>query len=171
MNFYEAWSFLREHKIFNGKFGCGLWAEVVDVCLDCSGDTFEEAIIELAKRVKENYNDNGTLKTLKAAKEVENQTTESDITELEKKVKNLELVNKKLKKSNKNWRRKVQRLRNHENEYETKEAEIESLLFRLNRLGYKPEGFKKELEIARQFIIDNNLLYELALYSRKFEEK
>ena len=30
--------------------------------LDCGGDTFEEAIIELAKLVKEHYNDDGTHK-------------------------------------------------------------------------------------------------------------
>lgn len=30
-----------------------------DIDLDCGGDTFEEAIIELAKLVKKNYTDNG----------------------------------------------------------------------------------------------------------------
>ena len=104
MNFYEAWSFLQDHRIFNDQFNYGLWTEVVkvdpevnainpdtskntkvqvwlehgpydkewggcthDLDLDCGGDTFEEAIIELARLVKEKYNDDGTLKN----KEVE----------------------------------------------------------------------------------------------------
>ena len=31
MDFYEAWSFLQEHKIFNDQFNYSLWIEVVKV--------------------------------------------------------------------------------------------------------------------------------------------
>lgn len=93
MDFYTAWTFLENHKIFNGRFSYDLWFEIVkvdpetnaidyedpaknikvqiwlehgpydaefDVCahdidLDCGGDTFEEAIIKLAKLVKNKY--------------------------------------------------------------------------------------------------------------------
>ena len=95
MDFYTAWIFLENHKIFNGRFSCDLWFEVVkvdpetnaidyknlakntkvqiwlehgpydaewdacthDIDLDCGGDTFEEAIIKLAKLVKNKYMD------------------------------------------------------------------------------------------------------------------
>lgn len=96
MDFYTAWMFLSNHKMFNGLFECGLWTEVVkvnpetneidddatkntkvqvwlehgdydkewgstthDIRLDCVGDTFEEAIIELARLVKKYYADDG----------------------------------------------------------------------------------------------------------------
>ena len=97
MDFYSAWQFLQEHKIFNDMFSYNLWFEVVkvepetnainyidhskntkvqvwlehgpydaewgacthDIDLDCGGDTFEEAIIKLAKLVKEKYGDGG----------------------------------------------------------------------------------------------------------------
>ena len=94
MNFYEAWRFLAEHKIFNETFEYDrLWTHVTrvnpdtneldtdrtkntkiqvwiecfpdnpdmisgrfhDTDLDCGGDTFEEAIIQLAKLVKNKY--------------------------------------------------------------------------------------------------------------------
>ena len=94
MDFYTAWHFLCEHKIFNGFFENELWIDVVkvnpytnkidddatkntkvrvwlehgpydeewngcehDYRLDCGGDTFEEAIIELAKLVQEYFTD------------------------------------------------------------------------------------------------------------------
>ena len=97
MDFYTAWIFLSEHKIFNDRFSNDLWFEVVkvdpdtngidykdsskntkvqiwlehgpfdkewracthDIDLDCGSDTFEEAIIKLAKLVKEKYTDEG----------------------------------------------------------------------------------------------------------------
>lgn len=31
MDFYTAWKFLSNHKMFNGLFECGLWTEVVKV--------------------------------------------------------------------------------------------------------------------------------------------
>lgn len=102
MNFYDAWIFLNEHKMFKHLFEQGLYTMVVkvnpdtmeidddrtkntkvqvwlehgpweevdfglprhthDFDLDSGGDTFEEAIIELAKLVKEHYNDDGTHK-------------------------------------------------------------------------------------------------------------
>lgn len=99
MDFYSAWTFLQEHKIFNDQFNYSLWTEAVkvdpeinainpdttkntkvqiwlehgpydaewggcthDLDLDCGGDTFEEAIIELARRVKEKYTDEGEIR-------------------------------------------------------------------------------------------------------------
>lgn len=97
MNFYEAWRFLSEHKIFDDSFEYDrLWVHVTkvnpvtnildddmakntkvqvwlecfpdneeikgryhDTDLDCGGDTFEEAIVELASLVKKYYSDNG----------------------------------------------------------------------------------------------------------------
>jgi hypothetical protein len=96
MDFYTAWNFLNEHKMFNGLFCNCLWTEVVkvnpenntieddkskntktqvwlehgpweeewgscthDIDLDCGGDTFEEAIINLATLVKKYYKDTG----------------------------------------------------------------------------------------------------------------
>ena len=95
MDFYTAWRFLEEHKMFKGCFAYELWMTVVkvnpytnaiddddtkntkvriwlehggydeeygfvhDIDLDCGGDTFEEAIIELAKLVKKYYTDDG----------------------------------------------------------------------------------------------------------------
>ena len=101
MDFYTAWTFLNNHKMFNGLFCHGLWTEVVkvnpttntidadqtkntkvqvwlehgpyehyhndtthDIYLDCGGDTFEDAIISLAERVKYYYNDDGSYKDL-----------------------------------------------------------------------------------------------------------
>jgi hypothetical protein len=95
-DFYTAWEFLNNHKMFNGLFCNGLWTEVVkvnpetncidddpvknikvqvwlehgpyehyhndtthDIDLDCGGDTFEDAVIELARLVKKYYNDDG----------------------------------------------------------------------------------------------------------------
>lgn len=93
MNFYTAWRFLAEHKIFNGDFEYDrLWIHVTkvnpmtdeidddenkntkvvvwlecfpddenmngrfhDMDLDCGGDTFEDAIVELATLVKSKY--------------------------------------------------------------------------------------------------------------------
>lgn len=92
MDFYTAWKFLNEHKMFNEQFTEGLWIEVVkvnpdtneidddssknvktrvwlehgnydeewgaithDPRLDCGGDTFEKAIIKLAKLVQKYY--------------------------------------------------------------------------------------------------------------------
>lgn len=92
MNFYDAYHFLRNHRIFNNRFEKGLdimvvkvdpetnciendskkntkvriWLETGpylldephgcerchDLDLDCGGDTFEEAIIKLADKVK-----------------------------------------------------------------------------------------------------------------------
>jgi hypothetical protein len=103
---------------------------------------------------------------LKAAKEVGCEYLSSDSTqkpinseleilELKEKVRALETQNKTLKKSNKNWRRKVQRLRNSVNKSSTEKTEFD---------------FSRELKITRQFILDNDLLYELALYSKKFEK-
>lgn len=37
----------------------GNHGEIHDTDLDCGGDTFEEAIVELAKLVKRHYSDNG----------------------------------------------------------------------------------------------------------------
>lgn len=103
MNFYDAWIFLNEHKMFRHLFENGLYTMVVKVNpetneidddlskntkvqvwlehgpweksadaifpqhthdwdLDCGGDTFEEAIIELANLVKKHYNDDGSKK-------------------------------------------------------------------------------------------------------------
>lgn len=95
MDFYAAWIFLLEHRMFHGLFECGLYTAVVkvnpetneiddddtknikvqvwlehggydddgrhmhDFDLDCSGDTFEEAIIELAALVKKHYTYDG----------------------------------------------------------------------------------------------------------------
>lgn len=97
MDFYTAWNFLQEHKIFNDRFSYDLWFEIVkvdpktnaidyqdttkntkvqvwlehgpydaewgacthDIDLDCGGDTFEEAIIKLAKLVEGKYGDGG----------------------------------------------------------------------------------------------------------------
>ena len=96
MDFYTAWRFLDEHKMFNGFFANGLWTEVVkvnpdtnaidpdttkntkvqvwlehgpydaewgatthDLYLDCGGDTFEEAIIDLARLVQQYYTKDG----------------------------------------------------------------------------------------------------------------
>lgn len=99
MEFYDAWIFLNEHKMFNNLFENGLYTcvvkvnpetnEIDDDCskntkvqvwlehgpwerqlngfpehthdwdLDCGGDTFEEAIINLANLVKKYYNDDG----------------------------------------------------------------------------------------------------------------
>lgn len=96
IEFYTAYKFLEEHKMFNDCFNDDLWVKVVkvnpgtnaiddnhfkntkiqvwlehgkyeeeygccnhDLDLDCGGDTFEEAIIELARLVKANYTDNG----------------------------------------------------------------------------------------------------------------
>ena len=96
MDFYTAWRFLDEHKMFHGLFCHGLWVEVVkvnpdtnevdnditkntkvqvwlehggydeewditthDIALDCGGDTFEEAIIKLAKLVQKYYTEDG----------------------------------------------------------------------------------------------------------------
>ena len=101
MDFYTAWTFLNNHKMFNGLFCHGLWTEVVkvnpaagtidadqtkntkvqvwlehgpyepyhndtthDIYLDCGGDTFEDAIINLAERVEYYYNDDGSHKDL-----------------------------------------------------------------------------------------------------------
>ena len=95
-DFYTAFHYLEEHKIFNDRFIDELYIMVVkvnpdtneidndrikntkvqvwlehgpyeekynqcthDIDLDCGGDTFEEAIIELARLVKENYTDDG----------------------------------------------------------------------------------------------------------------
>ena len=91
LDFYEAWTFLNEHFIFNGFFSdcldidvvkvnpktgdweeddetlntqtevwleCGPWDKDVKTHnedLDCGGKTFEEAIINLAYLVKEQY--------------------------------------------------------------------------------------------------------------------
>jgi hypothetical protein len=98
MDFYSAWQFLSEHRIFNTRFEHDLWFDVVkvdpetgainlldrskntkvevwlehgpydaswggcthDIDLDCGGDTFEDAIIALAKLVKQHYTDDGT---------------------------------------------------------------------------------------------------------------
>lgn len=94
MNFYDAYHYLEDHKIFQGRFLEGLYVEVVkvdpetncieddsarntktqiwfeagpylsehdcwshDYDLDCGGDTFEEAIINLSKLVHEKYGD------------------------------------------------------------------------------------------------------------------
>lgn len=94
MNFYDAYHYLEDHKIFQGRFLEGLYVEVVKVApetncvedestkntktqiwfeagpylaesdcwshdydLDCGGDTFEEAIINLSKLVHEKYGD------------------------------------------------------------------------------------------------------------------
>ena len=100
MDFYSAWQFLQEHKIFNDRFSNDLWFEVVkvnpetnaidyndyskntkvqvwlehgpydaewggcthDIDLDCGGDTFEEAIIKLARLVQKYYTDDGKRK-------------------------------------------------------------------------------------------------------------
>ena len=44
-----------EHGEYDSEYhSCGH-----DIDLDCGGDTFEEAIIELARLVKENYTDDG----------------------------------------------------------------------------------------------------------------
>ena len=96
MDFYSAWKFLENHKMFNDMFNYSLWVQVVkvnpetdsvyvdnskntkiqvwlehgpfnaeindcthDMDLDCGGDTFEEAIIELAKLVKKYYTNDG----------------------------------------------------------------------------------------------------------------
>lgn len=96
MNFYTAYHFLENHKLFNDAFAYSLYPIVVkvnpdtyavedddtkntkvriwlecggpddeyggfvhDIDLDCGGDTFEEAIIELAKLVKKHYTDDG----------------------------------------------------------------------------------------------------------------
>ena len=99
MEFYDAWIFLVNHKIFNGRFENDLCFDIVKVnpdtkeidcfdetkntkvevwlehghydvewgaCvhnfdLDCSGDTFEEAIIKLAELVKRHYTNDGIL--------------------------------------------------------------------------------------------------------------
>jgi len=95
MNFYDAWWFLFNHKMFKDRCGescfefctdmmvvkvnpssrvvedrqslnthTQVWLETGeligrelshDIDLDCGGDTYEEAIIELARLVKENY--------------------------------------------------------------------------------------------------------------------
>lgn len=44
-----------EHGLYEEKYNCCTH----DINLDCGGDTFEEAIIELARLVKENYTDDG----------------------------------------------------------------------------------------------------------------
>lgn len=99
MDFYTAWKFLENHKMFNGLFMNELWIDVVkvnpktnaidddaskntkvrfwlehggydkecgstthDYDLDCGGDTFEEAIINLAKLVKKHYRKDGKRK-------------------------------------------------------------------------------------------------------------
>lgn len=96
MDFYTAWNFLANHKMFNHWFEEKLWFDVVkvnpdtnmidddpnkntkvqiwlehgaweeeiedcchDIDLDCAGNTFEEAIIELARLVKKYYTDDG----------------------------------------------------------------------------------------------------------------
>ena len=86
MDFYTAWIFLSEHKMFHHMFECGLYTAVVkvnpetneiddddtknikvqvwlehyhDFDLNCGGDTFEEAIIALAGLVKKHYTDDG----------------------------------------------------------------------------------------------------------------
>jgi hypothetical protein len=101
MDFYTAWRFLENHKMFNGLFNNGLWIDVVkvnpatsaidddttkntkvqvwlehgpyepyhndtthDIYLDCSGDTFEDAVIKLAELVKYYYNDDGSHKDM-----------------------------------------------------------------------------------------------------------
>ena len=98
-DFYTAWKFLENHKMFNNLFNCGLWTQAVkvnpktnaidsdptkntkvqiwlehgpydaewgstthDLDLDCGGDTFEEAIIELARLVQKYYTDEGKRK-------------------------------------------------------------------------------------------------------------
>lgn len=96
MDFYTAWWFLAEHRIFNNEFDFErIWIHVTkvnpvtneldddktkntkvqvwlecfpdnpkidgryhDIDLDCGGDTFEEAIIELAKLVMNKYGNN-----------------------------------------------------------------------------------------------------------------
>ena len=90
INFYDAWHFLENHKVFNGCFQecydievvkvnqdidmvdddsskntktqiwleCGPWdpdCRTHNIDLDCGGDTFEDAIINLAILVKNQY--------------------------------------------------------------------------------------------------------------------
>ena len=96
MDFYTAYRFLEDHKMFRDCFAYELYTSVVkvnpdtnavddddtkntkvriwlecggcddeyggfvhDIDLDCDGDTFEEAIVELAKLVKKHYTDDG----------------------------------------------------------------------------------------------------------------
>ena len=94
-NFYDAWWYLFNHRIFRNNFDVSCFQNCVDICvvkvnpknntiddknelniknqvwletgeynqqhkihdieLDCGGDTYEEAIIELAELVKYNY--------------------------------------------------------------------------------------------------------------------